>query len=101
MHTELLIGYALSPDFSLQIDMFVVKSSKSDDLARTLFLLAFILQAIMPCKNCGLAIVLHSQTAFSSFIFGQKEKGLVNALYNFCSQNPHFLGILCVASDWC
>ena len=22
----------------------------------------------------------------------KKKKGLVNALYNFCSQNPHFLG---------
>ena len=29
-----------------------------------------------------------------------KKKSLVNALHNFCSHNPHFLGILCVASDW-
>ena len=26
------------------------------------------------------------------FIFGWEEKGLVNALYNFCSINPHFMG---------
>ena len=38
-------------------------------------------------------IVSHSQTTFSSFIFGREEKGLVSALYNFCSTNPIFLGI--------
>ena len=37
MCTELLIGYALNPDFSFKsIVLLVVKSSKSDDLAQTL-----------------------------------------------------------------
>ena len=67
------------------------------------------------CINCGAKLTGKNQltsnlvscswTAFS-FAFVREEKGsgasgLVNALHNICSQNPHFLGILFMASDWC
>ena len=42
-------------------------------------------------------LISRSQTAFSSIIFGREEKGSgerPSYSYNFCSQNPHVLGIL-------
>ena len=28
-----------------------------------------------------------------SFFLGRRKKGMVNSLYQFCSANPHFLGV--------
>ena len=45
-------------------------------------------------------VVSHSQTALSSLVFGQEEKGSGEcSIYHFCSVNPQFLGIVCVAFD--
>ena len=32
---------------------------------------------------------------------GKKKDRVVTALYDYCSQNPHFWDFICVASDWC
>ena len=36
-------------------------------------------------------VVSRSQTTFF-LLYSDGKKGLVNALYNFCSTNPHFWG---------
>ena len=47
-----------------------------------------------------LAVISCSQIAFLLFCLDGKEKGLVNALYNFCSQNLYFLGIFIFMHDF-